>query len=144
MNREKSGIQVIGNQCDREIVLSVCRFVKFLKQRYTFPILLKIHLCESPKVVAPISREMCYSCIWVPENTKEIYQYPYILCAVGDYLKERTKHGRDNALASYLFDISRQVLTYQNWLTQNSLKVYAINIKASKLVNQYAETREHP
>ena len=130
MNREKSGIQILGNQCDREIVLAVRRFVKFLKQRYTFPILLKIHLRDCLKVVAPISQETCYSCIWVPEDTEEIYQYPYILCAVGDYLEEKTKHGRDNALASYLVDIARQVLAYQNWIIKDSLNVYAINIKA--------------
>lgn len=144
MNHQKSGIQIIGNACNRELVLAVCRFVKFLKRQYDFPVLLKIIFCDSSRVLCPTDQDVCVSVLWVPEDSKMIYRYPYILCSAGDYVQDRAKLGRDNALPSYIHDIAKHILRYQNWIAKNSVNVYAVNIKATDLLNQYSETREHP
>ena len=144
VDHQKTGIQVIGNHCERELILAICRFVRFLKQKYEFPILLKIILCDSAKVTAPISKEQVVSVIWTPDSHTKVYKYPYILIAAGNYLKDRRRLGRDDALASYLDDLACRILSYQNWLKRDSLNVYAICIKARNLLYEYAETREHP
>lgn len=144
MSHQKQGIQVIGNHCNQELKLAICRFVKYLKTQYEFPVLLKIILCDSSELISPFDQDTCVSFSWVPDEPTDIYRYPYILCTTGDYLKDKEKRGRDNALAAYIHDIAKHILRYQKWLKTGSINVYAINIKATEILDQYAETREHP
>jgi len=69
---------------------------------------------------------------------------PYIRIATGDYDDEKAEKGRDNALAGYLGSLAHEVIHYQQWLKNNNPHDRGVVPKASKIVDEYALTTDHP
>ena len=73
---------------------------------------------------------------------------PYMLLAAGNYNDLCKKRGKDDALAAILFVMAHELTHYFQWI--NSLKLTPIGQErqatkyAGYLLDEYAETRDHP
>ena len=68
--------------------------------------------------------------------------------ATGDYQETLQSRGRDNALAGILFTIAHELTHYQQWLNQLSMtqrgKEWQATFYANRMLDEYAETTDHP
>jgi hypothetical protein len=91
--------------------------------------------------VRTIHGDLVSASIFLPwERTEE----PYIRIATGDYPALRRKRGRDNALASFLNSLSHEVIHYRQWIDTGDSTEHGVVAHASRLVDRYAATVDHP
>ena len=73
---------------------------------------------------------------------------PYIKIATGDYPALVEKLGVDDALATILLALLREMTHYYQWLNDVKLTPIGEQRQATRyarmILNEYAETREHP
>jgi hypothetical protein len=69
---------------------------------------------------------------------------PYIKVATGDYDELRRASGRDNALAAFLCSLSHEVVHYRQWIETGRSWEQGVITKATRLVERYARTVDHP
>lgn len=141
----RSGLRL---HCDKTLdsqVKRACKeFCAWLRANYTFPLRVNIYLKDSDRIRAS-DGELVYG-IWYKPYDK--YKEPYIKIAAGDFNKLLKERGRDNALASYLFDIAHELTHYFQWINSLKLKEEAEESQAERysrmIVYDYAEVKEHP
>ncbi len=135
-------------RCDKNInpeVKRACKeFCKWLRTEYEFPVRIPIYLKNSSMIRA-MDGEMVSATFFGPFDK---YQEPYIRVAVGDYEELLEKKKKDNILASYICSIAHELTHYYQWI--NGVELTSIgeerqaNRYANLILNEYAETREHP
>ena len=135
-------------RCDKNINPEVKRagkeFCKWLRTEYEFPVRIPIYLKNSSMIRA-MDGEMVSATFFGPFDK---YQEPYIRVAVGDYEELLEKKKKDNILASYICSIAHELTHYYQWI--NGVELTSIgeerqaNRYANLILNEYAETREHP
>ena len=135
-------------RCDKNInpeVKRACKeFCKWLRTEYEFPVRIPIYLKNSSMIRA-MDGEMVSATFFGPFDK---YQEPYIRVAVGDYEELLEKKKKDNILASYICSIAHELTHYYQWI--NGVELTSIgeerqaNRHANLILNEYAETREHP
>ena len=73
---------------------------------------------------------------------------PYIRIAVGYYQEQTQKRGVDNTLATILWNIAHELTHYFQWI--NNLELTPMGEErqatnhANRILDEYAETRDHP
>lgn len=129
---------------DPEIKRSCKEFCKWLRREYFFPQRIVIYFKSSYKVKA-LDGEMVYGTCFLPKYKND---EPYAKIAVGDYHKILKKRGKDNALAFILNTIAHELTHYFQWINDIELTEIGIERQATMyagyIIDEYAETREHP
>jgi hypothetical protein len=69
---------------------------------------------------------------------------PRIRIATGDYLSLKFDLGRDDALATILYSIARQVARYQIWVKTGKQSDTGVGQRAHAMVRRYLSSTDHP
>ena len=127
-----------------EVKRACIEFCKWLRRAYYFPIRVPVYIKSSRKIKA-LDGEYVSATFFEPDYR---YDEPYIRISTGDYEELLGKCGKDNALAPILRSISHELTHYYQWI--NDIKLTEIGEErqaksyADFIVDEYAETREHP
>ena len=109
----KSGIELFFNKkIDSGLKKSCKRFIKWLKTKYYFPILVEIHFKTTDRVEAE-NGEKLYGLFFGPYDKE--YQ-SYIRIATGEYKDDCANKGRDNARVYILHTIAHELSHYFQWI----------------------------
>ena len=133
---------------DKGVNLEVKRackeFCKWARKSYYFPIRIPVYIKSSAKIKA-MDGEYVSATFFEPYDR---YDEPYIRVSTGDYEDMLKKRGQDNALAAILRSIAHELSHYYQWI--NDVKLTEVGEErqaksyADFILNEYAETREHP
>lgn len=130
---------------DPDVRRAILLFGKWIRTQYVFPARVIVYVKSTLRVRAR-DGDMVYSVCWRPGNMEE---YPVIRMATGDYPQLLANQGRDNALASILFDIAQNLTHYFQWLKEidyQSERQEEIQAErcANRILDKYALTTDHP
>lgn len=129
---------------DDEVKRACKEFCKWLRTQYTFPIRVPVYIKSSCKIKA-MDGDMVYGTFFEPDDD---FVEPYIRIAAGDYPELLSERGKDNALATILQTIAHELTHYFQWVNKQTLTPIGMEWQATRysrlILNQYAETREHP
>jgi hypothetical protein len=139
-SRVENGLRIHGRNGHPKVRDSLIRFAKWLRQEKSFPIRVNVYLSALPFIIAK-NGEKCTGLIWIPDATD---RFPYIRIATGDFELQMKKLGRDNALAGHLCTLSHELIHYWQWIETDDLWELGVSRKAARLVDQYAQTTNHP
>ena len=129
---------------DKEVRRACKEYVFWLRTQNDFPMRVPIYFKASKQVITSTGEKG--SALFFGPYDKSIE--PYIKVSVGDYQESLERVGKDNALAGILHSITHELSHYYQWI-----KDYDIDIEKSErqakyyatvIVEDYAETREHP
>ena len=142
----RSGIRLVSQpSIDRDLNNAIKEMLKWLRKNYVFPIRCPIYLFDYPHLISRKGEQVSASFIAPYDRFEE----PYIKVAVGDYSEEKKNRGRDNAIASILISIFHEITHYYQWIhnilddNPQANERQAIYY-ASKRLQEYATTRDHP
>lgn len=141
----RSGLRL---KCDKDVdpeVKRACReFCKWLRKEYYFPIRVPIYV-KSLKRIKAKDGELVTATFCGPYNK---LLEPYIRISAGDYKELLESREKDYALAAYLHSIAHELTHYFQWVNNLSLTEMGEERQANQysrfIVDEYAETREHP
>lgn len=144
-NDYRTGLRLkFDKNVDPEVKRACKDFAKWIRTEYYFPIRVPIYIKSCEKIRA-MDGEMVAATFFEPlERSVE----PFVRVAAGDYDYLLCKLGKDNALAAILASIAHELTHYFQWI--NGIKLtetgYERQAKAyaNYIVDEYAETREHP
>lgn len=142
----RSGLRLRFDKGTDDEVRRACKeFAVFLRKEYFFPLRVTVYVKNAVRLTA-MDGEKVTGTFWSIEDDYTVE--PYIRIAVGDYDDLCRKWGRDNALAATLSTIAHELTHYFQWI--NSLQLTPIGEErqaaryAGYILDEYAETREHP
>ena len=130
---------------DSEVRRACKEFAVFLRKEYFFPTRVVVYIKNKTKIIA-MDGDQVYGTFWHMENDYTVE--PFIRVAAGDYKELSVKWGKDSALTAILLTIGHELTHYFQWV--NSLKLTSIGKErqatryARYVLDEYAETREHP
>lgn len=129
---------------DAEVKRACMDFCKWLRTQYSFPMRVPIYFKASEYVLTK-SKEKVSATFFGPNNKK---MEPYIRISTGDYYEMEKERGKDNALAAILGSIAHELTHYFQWIKDIKLTEVGEERQAksyaNKIVDEYAETRDHP
>ncbi len=129
---------------DAEVKRAFKEFAVWLRSRFRFPIRLVVYVKAAKRIKAYDGEMVCGTYFGPFDHTEE----PYIRLAVGDYDDLCIALGQDNALATLLHGMAHEMTHYYQWLRDMELtekqEERQAEYYASRIVDMYAETREHP
>jgi len=142
----RSGLRLIFDKNVHPEVRRSCKeFGVWLRKEYYFPIRVPIYFKTSRKIKTR-DGDFAYGSFFRPSN-KDVE--PYIRIAVGDYnILLEIWANKDNVLSTYLSCMAHELTHYFQWI--NDIELTKIGeerqatIYADYVVDEYAETREHP
>lgn len=130
---------------DSEVRRACKEFAVFLRREYFFPIRVVVYIKNVKKLIA-MDGDKVYGTFWSMYDDYNIE--PHIRVAAGDYMDLCHKWGKDSALTAILSTIAHELTHYFQWI--NALKLTPIGQErqatnyARYILDEYAETREHP
>ena len=129
---------------DTEVRRSCIEFCKWLRKNYFFPIMVPIYFKTTEYIVSKTGVK--YSAIFFEPFDKQ--NEPYIRIATGDFYEIKQNFCEDDALATILRSIAHELTHYYQWindikLTEEGYEKQA-RYYANKIIDKYAETRDHP
>lgn len=124
-----------------EVKRACLEFAKWLRTAYDFPIRVVVYLKIDYKIKNRYTKEQISATFFAPYDKNE---EPYIRVATGDYLEMVYKRGQDNALAAILGSIAHELGHYYQWVDDTELDEEGAENCREELLEQYAETRDHP
>lgn len=130
---------------DVEVRRACKEFAVFLRKEYFFPIRVVVYIKNKSKIIA-MDGDKVYGTFWCMEDDYTVE--PHIRVAAGDYKDLCIKWGKDSALTAILLTIAHELTHYYQWI--NSLRLTPIGQErqatkyARYILDEYAETREHP
>lgn len=130
---------------DVEVHRACKEFAVFLRKEYFFPIRVVVYIKNKSKIIA-MDGDKVYGTFWRMEDDYTVE--PHIRVAAGDYKDLCIKWGKDSALTAILLTIAHELTHYYQWI--NSLRLTPIGQErqatkyARYILDEYAETREHP
>jgi len=130
---------------DSEVRRACKEFAAFLRKEYFFPIRVVVYIKNKPRIMA-MDGDIVYGTFWSMDDDYSVE--PHIRVAAGDYNDLVTKWGKDSALTVILLTIAHELTHYFQWI--NALKLTSIGMErqatryARYILDEYAETREHP
>ena len=141
----RSGLRVrYEKEVDPEVKRAINDFVCWLRTEYVFPMRVIMYIKAARRIKAIDGDMVCGTCFRPTDRNNE----PYIRISTGDYPELLKKRGKDNALASILYTISHELTHYFQWLNDLELTLVGEERQAtnysSKIISNYAETRDHP
>ena len=133
---------------DSNVNISVKQAIKnisnWLRKNYIFPIRLRIYVKSNTLIKARDGSKVPDLFFWPYNRDDE----PYIKIATGDYDDLLKRLGKDDALATILFALLRNITHYFQWLNDTNLTATGEQRQATRYarikLHEYAETREHP
>ena len=129
---------------DQEVKESVKKFVSWLRQEYDFPFRVVVYVKSAKSIIAK-DGEAVSGTFFTPFDR---YAEPYARVATGDYLQDKMKLGRDNALAIILRTVAHELTHYFQWINDIKLTDRGIEYQAysyaDKIVDEYAQYTDHP
>ena len=141
----RTGVRLrFDREVDPEVRRACKEFLMWLRKEYFFPIRVPTYIKNAKKIKA-VDGEMVYGTFFEPFSKHE---EPYIRISAGDYCEIKNKRGKDNALAAVLSSIAHELTHYFQWV--NGLQYTPIGEERQAkayvafILNEYAETREHP
>lgn len=142
----RSGLRLRFDKGTDDEVRRACKeFAVFLRKAYFFPLRVTVYVKKAVRLTA-MDGEKVTGTFWSTEDDYTVE--PYIRIAAGDYDDLCRKWGKDNALAATLSTIAHELTHYFQWI--NSLQLTPIGEErqatryAGYILDEYAETREHP
>lgn len=144
-NNCRKGIRLrFDKEVDKEVKRSCKEYVSWLRTQYDFPVRIPIYF-KSSKYVTTSTGEKCSALFFGPYNKS---LEPYIKVSVGDYQDLLKEVGKDNALAAILCSITHELSHYYQWIKDYDILLEKCERQAkyyaTVIVDDYAETREHP
>jgi hypothetical protein len=139
------GLRVKYDKEVNEEVKRACKeFCNWLRENYCFPIRVPIYI-KSAKRIKAMDGEYVSATFFEPKDRDD---EPYIRISTGDYEDMLKRRGKDNALAAILCSISHELTHYYQWINDIQLTEIGAERQAKSYANfildEYAETREHP
>lgn len=141
----RSGLRfVIQKGVDDEVRRACKEFGVWLRREYYFPKRVPVYVKNSKRIKAR-DGDMCTGIFWGSEDRDD---EPYIRAAAGDYYELLEKWGKDNALGAILGTIAHELMHYFQWINNIKLTPIGEERQATRyqgfIIDEYAETREHP
>ena len=129
---------------DPEVKTACWDFVDWLKGEYTFPLPMRIYVRVAKRIKA-LDGDLVCGTFFEPDDYR---QNPCIRIATGDYDELRVRDGRDDALAALLLTLAHEMTHYFQWINDLKLTEMGRERQAAQyacyILDEYAETREHP
>ena len=141
----KTGLRVrYEKNVDFEVKRALNDLVCWLRTKYEFPVRVRIYVKSSARLKAKNGEMVCGTFFRPADRNVE----PYIRVSTGDYFDLLKKRGKDDALASIIWTTLHELTHYFQWLNDFKLTLIGeerqATIYATKILSEYAETREHP
>jgi len=138
--QRSGGLRICGRRGHPIVRRAILRFAAWLRLNYKFPVRVPVYLSPHKRIVT-MHGTIATASFFAPfEPDVE----PYIRIATGDYPDERRAHGRDDALAGFLCSVAHEVVHYQQWIETGEMTERGVVVRASKMVDRYALTTDHP
>lgn len=142
---KRSGLRIRYDKgVDPEVKRAIGEFAVWLRSEYVFPMRVPIYVKPTVKIKA-MDGEMVYGTCFLPFDRQV---EPYIRIATGDYCGKLNGSERDNILGGILETIVHELTHYFQWVNGMELSVIGEERQAtnyaSRIVDKYAETKEHP
>ena len=143
---QRTGLRLkIDKSVDCEVRRACKEFAAFLRKEYFFPLRVVVYIKNNSKITA-MDGDKVYGTFWCMDDDYTIE--PYIRIAAGDYIELCEKWGRDSALTAILLTIAHELTHYFQWINSLELTPIGQERQATKyaryILDEYAETREHP
>ena len=130
---------------DSEVRRACKEFAVFLRKEYFFPIRVVVYIKDQEKITA-MDGEKVYGTFWCLPNEYEVE--PHICVAAGDYTQLCNRWGKDSALTAILSTMAHEITHYYQWINSLNLTDVGQERQATRyarlIIDEYAETREHP
>ena len=141
----RRGIRIIFDKdVDVEVRRACKEFCKWLRKEYIFPKRVAIYI-KAAETIRARDGDLVSATILLPIDKDA---EPYMKIATGDYIKMMNSKGKDNALAAILRTIAHELTHYFQWLNDIEMTDMGQERQATKyadyILDEYAETREHP
>lgn len=136
----RTGLRIRGEKVHPEVRESSIRFAKWLRTNHSFPVRVPVYLSPRCKLKSR-SGEMVFGTFFEPYD-KNVE--PYIRVATGDYLQDKQKLGKDNALAGILGTLAHEVVHYFQWIDDEMTAEAEVIICADDILDRYADAVDHP
>ena len=142
----RSGLRLrFDKGIDDEVRRACKEFALFLRKEYFFPLRVMVYIKKSFQITA-MDGEKVVGTFWRIEDNYTIE--PYIRVATGDYKDLCLKWGKDSALTAILITMAHELTHYYQWINSLHLTLIGEERQATKyaryILDDYAETREHP
>lgn len=137
---QRKGLKIKCRKIHPEVRSAIIRFSKWLRLNYDFPKQVNVYFKPEEMLTAKDGSK-CSATFFMYFNKN---RPPYIRVATGDYLELKKKVGRDNALAAQLESFAHEFVHYQQWLKNGNTHEYGVIKAASRLIDQYSQTTDHP
>ena len=132
------------NGVHEEVWHACMDFGKWLRSEYCFPMRVPVYVKSSMKIRC-MDGDLAYGTFFGPFDHR---LEPYVRIATGDYLLLREKWDRDEALNVILKCMAHELSHYFQWVNMIKLTEIGEERQATKyakmILNEYAQTREHP
>lgn len=129
---------------DDDLKIACRDFVRWVKREYFFPIPIYIYL-KNQNMLKTMDGDTAVGTFFEPSAYSA---NPYIRIAAGDYAELVASLGRDNAIATILTVIAHEMTHYFQWINGIVLTEIGFERQANRyaqyILNEYAETRDHP
>ena len=119
---------------------AIIRFARWLRTQFEFPIRVPVYLLAGEQV-RTMDGGRCSASIFAPWSKMH---EPYIRIATGDWKQYSAGHSRDDALAGYLGSLAHELVHYRQWIETGKMWERGVAVKASRLVDRYPLTVDHP
>jgi len=141
----RTGVRLkFDKEVDPEVKRACKEFLAWIRTEYYFPIRVPIYVKASEKIRAK-DGDMVYGTFFGPDD-KNVE--PYVRISAGDYVERLKKRGKDRALTGILLSIAHELTHYFQWINDIQLTPIGEERQATMyaryIVDEYAETREHP
>lgn len=140
MTQVREGLRIRCLGIDNEVRAAILNFGEWLRVKIQFPIRVVAYVKQDVRI-KNMDGELVCGTFFAPYE-KDIE--PYIRIATGDYYQLKEKLGRDDALAAILHTFAHEIIHYDQWLKDQQFNERRANYRATKLVHEYAENRDHP
>ena len=129
----RTGLRLRAARGRPEVQAVVRPFVRWLRERYEFPVRVPVYLSPAPQV-RTVHGDWCSASFFAPWDRRV---EPYIRLATGEYPTLRRRWGRSRAAVSHLISLAHEVLHYEQWVRGRPLSERCLPERASQVVRQY-------
>ena len=138
--KRRTGLRIRGIGIHREVRAAVIKFAKWLRRENDFPIRVPVYLSDQ-EMITGRNGKTCSALFFAPDDKTE---EPFIRVSTGDYLAEKRKRGRNNALAGILCSVAHEIVHYNQWCRGQDLNERGVTRKAVRMVEAYAYEVKSP
>lgn len=144
--KHRTGLRLrFDKEVDNEVRRACKEFAAFLRKEYFFPIRVVVYVKRTRRILS-IDGEAVVGTFWRVDDDYDIE--PHIRLAAGDYGELYKRWGKDRTLTSILLTFAHELTHYFQWINELHLTQIGAErqatVYARYILDEYAETREHP